>query len=133
MKLCFWGKDGGEESTVWGFWLVEMKSLFSVALLKFVGDSREAFHSHAFNSISWVLRGQLREHFLDDDPLYSCPRNVYHPSWKPIVTRRSTVHKVDSVGTTWVLTFRGPWTYTWTEYLPETREYVTLMNGRVKV
>jgi hypothetical protein len=26
-------KDGGPESTVWAYWLIEIKSLFSVALL----------------------------------------------------------------------------------------------------
>ena len=128
MKLCFWGKDGGNESTVWGFWLVEMKSWFSVALLKFVGESREAFHTHAFNSVSWVLKGQLTElEFYGEQP------NTYRPSLLPIITRRTTMHKVNSAGTTWVLTFRGPWAKTWIEYRPLEKRHVILGHGRTEI
>lgn len=41
MKLFKKMKDGGKESTVTGYWLIECKSLFSIVLLKFEGDSRE--------------------------------------------------------------------------------------------
>mgnify|MGYP001575993171 CR=1 FL=1 len=58
MKLFYYGKDGGPESHVWGFWLIEAKSLFSIVLLRFENGTREAYHSHAFNSLSWVLRGR---------------------------------------------------------------------------
>jgi hypothetical protein len=132
LKLFYRGKDGGTESTVWGFWLVEIKSLFSVALLKFVGKSREAFHNHAFDSISWVLRGQLRETLLTDDP-YCQIVNVYRPSPKPVITRRDTFHQVDSVGTTWVFTLRGPWLKTWEEFRPNEDRFVTLTHGRKEV
>jgi hypothetical protein len=127
VKFFHFGKDGGDESTVWGFWLIEAKRLFSIAVLKFVGESREAFHNHAFDSISWVLKGQLVENMLDGTV------NVYRPSLLPIITRRNTFHKVDSTGTTWVFTLRGPWTKTWHEYLPQTDEQITLTNGRVRV
>ena len=35
MKLFQISKDGGAESTVWGLFLIEIKSLFSIALLCF--------------------------------------------------------------------------------------------------
>jgi len=125
MRLCYFGKDGGPESTVWGFWPIEIKSLFSIAILKFVGDSREAFHSHAFNSISWLLWGRLFEDMLDGK------LNVYiGPSIKPIITKRSTLHKVSSYETSWVLTLRGPWSDTWKEYLPDLKKWITLSSGR---
>ena len=128
MRLLHWGKDGGKDSTVWGFWLVEIKSLFSIALLKFVGNSREAFHTHAFNSVSWVLRGQLTElEFYGEQP------NVYRPSLWPVFTSRNTLHKVNSNGTTWVLTFRGPWSETWQEYIPKTGKFVLLTHGRKEI
>src|SRR5581483_2946273 len=118
MKLFFKGKDGGVESTVWGYWLIEAKSLFSVAILKFVGKSREAFHTHAFDSISWVLKGQLTEHVADDSfGLHVEKTNIYRPSLIPVITKRNTFHKVDSDGTTIVLTLRGPWKTYWREYL----------------
>jgi len=103
MKLFKIMKDGGPESTVTGYWLIEWKNVFSIALLKFEGKSREMFHSHAFNCFSWVLYGRLTETFLGG-------RWVWHkPSLKPFITRREDFHKVDSNGTTFLLTFRGPW------------------------
>ena len=50
-----------------------------------------------------------------------------------MITRRDTFHKVDSVGTTWVISFRGPWSKTWQEYLPKENKEVTLASGRVEI
>lgn len=127
MKLFYKGKDGGPKSNVTGFWLVELKSLFSIALLRFSDGSREAFHSHAFNCISWVLTGRLREEHLHGGEWQ------YTPSFRPVITRRATFHRVFSYGTTWVLTFRGPWSKRWREYSPATKEYSTLKDGRIIV
>lgn len=124
MKIFSYGKDGGDKSTVWGYWLVEIKSLFSVALLCFEDGSREAYHSHAFNCISWVLKGQLNEKYVTGGG------NVYKSGFRPVFTYRDTFHKVSSTGRTWVLTFRGPWSKTWNEYIPETNSLITLTHGR---
>ena len=56
------GKDGGPESKVDGYWLFRHKRLFTVALLRFSKGSREAYHSHAFNAVSWVLTGAPSSH-----------------------------------------------------------------------
>jgi hypothetical protein len=133
MKVLSLSKDGGPESTVWAYWLCEFKSLFSVALLRFDGASRDAYHEHAFNCVSWVLKGELREDQLTQREIgegYSHGYHTHTPSVWPVVTRRDHKHKVDSVGTTWVLTFRGPWVRAWDEYVPATGETVTLTHGR---
>jgi len=129
MKLFKTGKDGGPKSTVTGHWLVEMKSLFSVVLLRFDDGSRDEFHDHAFGSVNWVLRGKLREEFLG---IFGQPVQAveHRPSWRPVVTPRPTFHRVKSEGTTWVLSFRGPWTRTWNEYDPKTDRFSTLTHGR---
>lgn len=126
MKLFSYGKDGGPDSVVWGFWLVEIKSLFSIAILCFENGSRESFHNHAFNSISWVLKGRLEEEFLNETYFLK----THTPSFKPIMTYRKTFHRVNSFGRTWVFTLRGPWNETWKEYTPQTKEFTTLANGR---
>lgn len=123
------GKDGGPKSKVDGFWLFRHKKLFTVALLKFNPGSREAFHSHAFNSISWVLIGWLREVMVNcKDPLY------HWPGLKPIITLRDTFHKVYGLSSepSWILTFRGPWADTWEE-IDENGDLVTLTHNRVEV
>lgn len=137
MKFLKLMKDGGPLSRVWGYFLVEIKALFSVALLHFKDGSREAYHSHAFNSISWVLRGKLVEHEID----YIFPETgivlekvrQYLPSARPIITRRSMFHKVESEGDTWVITFRGPWVHQWQEFLPDKNRKITLTHGRMLV
>lgn len=124
MKFFKRMKDGGPESKVVGYFLAEVKSLFSVVLLHFSSGSREAYHSHAFNSLSWVLKGGLLE--LEKDGYLT----YYGPSLKPIWTPRSRFHKVFGCGSTWVLSFRGPWTKYWLEYLPDIEKTVALTHGR---
>ncbi len=90
MRILFRSKDGGQESRVWGYWLIEWKRAFSVVLLCFEDGTRDAFHSHAFNSVSWVLWGGLGEQ------LKECPKSTwfYWPSLRPVYTYRDTFHKV---------------------------------------
>lgn len=102
-------KDGGPESSVTGYWLCEFKNWFSIVLLKFDGKSREAYHTHAFNSVNWLLWGELSEEFIDGKG------RTLKPSIWPIIVRRSDYHKVNSDGVSWVLSFRGPWSRTWKE------------------
>lgn len=125
MKLFKKMKDGGNESTVTGYWLIEWKFLFSICILKFEGASREAYHSHAFHCISWIISGQLKEEMLDGRIF-----NLF-PSLLPFLTTRKDMHKVSSVTpVTWLITFRGPWANTWQEWLPEDNGFITLSNGR---
>jgi len=130
MKLFHKGKDGGPESTVTGYWLIEWKGGFSIALLKLDNGSREAFHTHAFNAISWLLKGELREQY---EACQECTGETYKPSFKPIVTTKDTFHKVSSRGVSWALTFRGPWVEQWNEYLEKEDRFRTLASGRVEV
>jgi len=127
MKLFRKAKDGGPLSRIVGYWLFEIKSLASAAILKFEDGSRDAFHDHAFEAMSWVLRGKLTEYLVDGTV------QEYGPSLRPVFTHRRTMHKVVSDGDTWVLTFRGPWRRTWREFDPNTREYTVLSDGRIAV
>lgn len=139
MRICYVGKDGGAESTVWGFWLIEIKSLFSVALLCFEDGTRDAYHNHAFHAISWLLRGRLEETVVTEttDSWQRAWRFLttytLHPSWRPIRTSRNRMHQVRSVGRSWVLTFRGPWRPQWQEFRPAEQRTVTLTHGRREV
>ena len=129
MKFMQWSKDGGPESTVSGLFFVEIKGLFSIVLLRFGKGSREAYHSHAFNCFSWVLKGRLREHHKEGGENNLPPRNRA----LPFGTYRNTYHKVVSEGVSWVFSVRGPWSKTWKEYLPDTSEDIVLTNSRRRV
>ena len=124
MRFLWRAKDGGPESTVVGYWLAEIKWLISIALLCFSNGSRDKYHSHAFNSVSWLFWGALVEEHLDGRI------EVHTPSLWPIVTRRDTFHRVTSLGTSWVFTLRGPWDPTWREFDPNGETYTTLAEGR---
>ena len=126
MKLFKKLKDGGPKSRVWGYFLIEWKSLFSIVLLHFRNGSREAFHSHAFNSVSWVLSGQLIETRIQNA---EAQRRAFLPSPIPVITTRDNLHKVVSIGNTWVISFRGPWADQWQE-IDEAGDLVTLTDGR---
>jgi hypothetical protein len=125
VKFFSAAKDGGPTSTVTGYWLIELKKFFSIVLLKFENGSRDEFHDHAFNSVNFLLKGEVEEQFKEPSLNLTCS-----PSIKPIVTTRSRMHRVSSRGTTWVLSFRGPWSSTWHEYNPETKKTITLTHGR---
>ena len=125
MKLFKRMRDGGPESPVIGYFLIEVKSLFSVVLLHF-GGTREAFHSHAFNSLTFWLSGQVEE-------VIKTGEGYERLTWKAgqvKYTRRSTMHKVLSGNGAWAVSFRGPWAKTWKEYLPEENKFITLTHGR---
>lgn len=128
MRFFDRAKDGGPESTVTGYWFCEIKGLFSVVLLRFDGGSRDSYHSHAFSSLNWVLRGRVVEYSRITE--YATSTSTYTPSWRPVRTLRSTFHKVVSFGTTWVFSLRGPWAKTWQEFDPRTGVRITLTDGR---
>lgn len=129
MKIFHKAKDGGPESNVTGYWLIECKSLFSIVLLKFSKGSREAFHNHAFHAFSWILSGELEETYYDSDLCVRTER--LRPSIFPFITKRKRLHKVYGIAkSTWALSFRGPWNKTWQEYFDKTDTTVTLTNGR---
>lgn len=105
--------DGGKESGVTGFFLIEWKCLFSVGLLHFKKGSRENYHSHAFNALTWFLYGSVTEE------KHNGQSKDFGPSLWPKFTPRTNVHRVISHSDTWALTFRGPWQDTWYEVSPK--------------
>lgn len=127
MKLLYVAKDGGPESNVTGYWLIEWKKYFSIVLLRFSEGTREAFHSHAFNAVSWVLYGKLAEidRFTNEVVF------MEGPSIEPIYTPREKFHRVYGMAkSTWVLSFRGPWVDRWQEYFAKNGTTVNLTHGR---
>ena len=125
-------KDGGPASPVTAYWLFEWKSVCSVGLLRFDTGARDVHHTRAFHSASWLLWGHgLVEHRIDGPGANVEEPYVYVPGPYPIITLRSHLHKVISLGRNWVLTFRGPWADYWKER--HGRNDVWLTHGREPV
>ena len=127
MKILSKGTDGGDKSNVTGYWLIEAKSLFSIVLLCFGKGSRESYHNHAFNALTWFIKGEVDEYHVGGKVIN------WKPSWKPKYTPKACFHKVFAKERTWALSFRGPWDKTWKEYNPTTNEETTLTHGRIRV
>ena len=109
MKIFTKMKDGGPDSPVEGYFLFEIKGLFSVAILKFNQGGREAFHTHAFNALTWFIKGAMVEEDVDGS------FRVYARSLLPKFTSRNKNHRVRATEDSWCFTLRGPWAKTWTE------------------
>lgn len=124
MKLFSKSFDGGKNSGVVGLFLVEIKSLFSIVILKFNEGSRENYHSHAFNAFTWFIKGDMIEHNLDGREV------VYKRRLVPKYTPRECIHKVYANKTSYAISIRGPWSKTWKEFNPQTKKFITLTNGR---
>lgn len=124
MKFMQWAKDGGPSSPVDGFFLLEIKQLFSVALLRFSEGRREAFHSHAFNAFTWFLSGDMEEEDIDGTLLPYKRRII------PKFTPKEKLHRVKARETSWCLTIRGPWSNYWQEYEEDTDTSTLFTWGR---
>lgn len=127
MRIFSKRKDGGPASTVDAYFLIEIKPLFSIALLKFHKGSRENYHSHAFNALTWFLAGDMTEELVTGE-VTKYQRKIW-----PKVTGRKVFHKVYATKNSWCLTLRGPWCDRWNEHNKSTNTTTTLTNNRTIV
>lgn len=125
--------DGGKDSGVDGLFIVEIKSLFSIVLLRFQPrGKRENFHSHAFNALTLWLGGSAEEETLcsDRNGEAAVKRWCWGRGWRRLKwTPRRQIHRYQPWRTTYCLTVRGPWQDTWKEVSPE-GDIITLTHGR---
>lgn len=125
MRILSKAKDGGHDSPVDAYFLIEIKSLFSMALLKFNKGTRNNYHNHAFHALTWFIKGDLCEISINSESKY-----WYKRSWFPKLTKRDKMHKVLALKDSWCFTIRGPWNKTWKEYNPINKEEITFTHGR---
>jgi hypothetical protein len=119
--------DGGKESGVTGYFLIEWKPVFSIGLLHFKRGSRDAYHTHSFNALSWFIMGHVTEEH------YNGLTKDFRPSLIPKYTPRSCFHKVFAHVDTLCFTIRGPWIDEWFEYRQKEDRLVKLTHGRVEL
>lgn len=124
MRLFEKVKDGGSNSPVDAYFIIECKWLFSIAFLKFNKGGRESYHTHAFNAITWFISGDLTEYDVDGS-VYKYKRNLI-----PKITLKNKNHRVYAKTDSWCLTIRGAWDSTWTEYVSKTNMSTRFTHGR---
>lgn len=120
--------DGGKDSGVTGYFLIEWKPFFSIGILQFKIGSREAYHSHAFNAITWWLKGYVIEEVLVnvDQGYYK----TFHAGQIKF-TPRNHVHKINAMQDTYAFTIRGPWVDHWYEF--KNGKIITLTHRRKEI
>jgi hypothetical protein len=125
MKMFQKAPDGGVNSGTTAYFLIEIKPLFSIALLRFSRHNPERYHTHAFNAYTIWLKGQVREHIRGGQPrLFKAGQTK--------ITKREHFHKVEALGgPAWAISFRGPWVNRWHE--DRAGNLVTLTHGRKEV
>jgi hypothetical protein len=127
MKLFSKAKDGGPKSPVDAYFFIECKSLFSVALLKFNKGAREQYHNHAFDALTWFLKGSMTEETYDG------MFKPYKRSLVPKYTKKTNMHRVVANEDSWCITLRGPWQATWQEADAGTDTKTTFTHGRAVI
>jgi hypothetical protein len=125
VKLLSKAADGGKNSGVTGYFLIEWKRAFSIVLLHFAKGTREAFHEHAFNAWTLWLKGRVREHICGQG------RGDIFRAGQLKFTPRACCHKIEALEPTWALSIRGPWVDRWREW--RQGRFVTLTHGRREV
>lgn len=121
MKFLQKSPDGGKDSGVTGFFVVEVKPLFSIVILRFNKGTREAYHSHAFHALTFWLKGRVREEHLNGETKWFSGGMLKY-------TPRTVFHRINALETSYAISFRGPWKNTWKE--SRSGEFVTLTHGR---
>ncbi len=130
MRFFSKAADGGKDSGVTGYFLVEIKPLFSIVLLHFKKGTRDAYHAHAFNALTLWLRGCVRENVLESKPQEMVTGTIFK-AWQWKYTPRTCMHMVEALEPTWALSFRGPWVDQWQEF--KDGKLVTLTHGRKEI
>jgi hypothetical protein len=120
--------DGGKDSGVTGYFLIEWKIFFSIGILHFKKGTREAYHNHSFDALTFWLKGLVTEEKINPSNRSEKNRKNYKNSLIPKFTSKSNFHKIIAHKDTYALTFRGPWKDTWNELRKE--NLVTLTHGR---
>lgn len=134
-RLFYKKYDGGKESGVVGYFLIEWKPFFSIGLLRFSKGSREAYHSHAFNALTWFIKGKVTEERTNVKSLYPVEatedtKKDFGPSLIPKYTPKNNIHRVVAHETTYAITFRGGWEDEWYELRDNKESFVVLTHGR---
>jgi len=120
-------KDGGKDSPVNAYFLVESKRFGSIAFLKFNKGGREVFHTHAFNALTWFIKGDLKEEDVNGN-LYT-----YSKSFTPKLTPKDKNHRVSATVDSWCFTLRGSWCDKWVEYDRTKNQTTEFTHGRAIV
>ena len=100
--------------------LIPRNRFFNIYLHKFTGNDDYYFHDHPWSSISFLIKGYLREIYGEDwrFPSISKSHRYINHHW-PIYRPAKFSHRLEIVkGPVWTLFITGPKTRNWGFYTP---------------
>lgn len=130
MKLFTKKKVALGDGHVTQYTILESKRFGGIWLYHWETVDQMRFHTHAFNSICFLLRGSYTEEVLDRDGAVTL-RTV--DQWmRPRYLPMGYCHRIlEAKGSTWSIVFFGGWAKSWQEYFPSTDTWVRYGWGRV--
>ena len=109
----------------------ENKYLFSILFYKWNTIDQIRFHTHAFASFAFLLRGWYWEKVIFNK--IEMTNFVNQPLW-PRFLPRNYCHAIQNAKPgTLTMVITGPWQKNWHEYFPDTKTWVKYAWGREKV
>lgn len=103
-----------------GIWIYNWKTIL-----------QNRFHTHAFASYAFLLRGGYTEEVIDDGKIVKREVNQW---MKPRHLPRNYTHRIlEAKPKTWTVVFFGPWIDHWWEYFADTKTWVKYGWGRKKL
>lgn len=110
--------------------IAEWKPLFSLKTFYFCpGEAQEIYHTHSFDSYSFLVYGNYIEAFYDDvnDIYWEEPRNRSRLIHIP----RDRYHQITKSDGCRTIMITGPWSDHYKEYKKDTKEVLISTHGRV--
>ncbi len=103
------------------FTIIEIKCLGGIIVNIFNTKDQDRFHSHAFNSFSWMIRGWYKEDVVNiNNNIKTLETKIIS---KSRFIPRYYIHKIkESSENAISITFEGSWKSHWKEYFDNERE-----------
>lgn len=119
------------KGSVTQFIVFENKRLCSMIFYRWNTIDQVRFHTHAFASYAFLLRGKYTEHVkLNSHVTIVKPVNQW---LKPRFIPKNYCHSIKYADPkTLTVVFTGPWQSYWYEYFPDTKKWVKYGWGRMK-
>jgi hypothetical protein len=106
-----------EHKRIGGIWIYNWKTI-----------EQNRFHTHAFSSYAFLLRGEYVEEVIHDGKI---EKRVVNQWLKPRHLPKNYTHRIlEAKPKTWTIVFFGPWISHWWEYFDDTKTWIKYGWGR---
>jgi hypothetical protein len=123
------------KGSVMQYILMENKWLFSIIFYKWATIDQIRFHTHAFHSVAFLLKGWYWEKvkFQTGDVKFQASNLVNIPLY-PRIIQKNYCHAIQKARPgTMTMVIAGPWEKHWAEFFPADKKWVKYAWGRKKI